>query len=688
MLRLAAHVALLASVACGASPGKPPALTLPRLAAQPGDLVIADVAVVPMDREGAVLAHRTVIVRGDRIVAVEPADRVDVPAGATRVDGAGRWLMPGLADMHVHTFSEHDLTLFVAGGVTTVRVLWGSPQHLAWRAEIARGERLGPSIVTASPIIDGDPPVWPGSIVLTDPAEADRLVGELKAKGYDFLKPYSRLSREAYDALVAAGKKHGLRLGGHVPRAAGLRHVLASRQHTIEHLDGWLPALMPPGVELPTDSSSPAYRAALAQLDEARIPALVQETIAAGTWNCPTLVVLDRNAALDDLPAARERARWLRYVSPAVRFMWNPRLDFRSRKRTAEGYAAMRKANAIRGKIAAALANAGAPLLVGTDAGNPFVVPGESLRDELELLIAAGVPRARALRAATAGAAEHLGLTGRAGVVAAGARADLLLVDADPLAGPLPLVPAGVVLRGRWLPRAELEQKLAAVERAHNEPEPSSRLDGLPPLLAEGPELFRAHYDIVQKDQTIGEERLVASQVAGGRALSAQMVGDFGRTHVELQYRIAPGATSVISKSSTGTLTLDGKIERGMFVATGKDEHGAPLSLSDAVPAGAFIAGPGIAGSFNLAERIADLAVGGKRTVTSIELSTYPRPAIDWLVHDVERKPDAGGARVYAVKTKRPQGPAFESELVLDDRGRVVSQRFGPPLDFGWRLRP
>src|SRR5262245_48292514 len=114
MLRLTSATAVLAIAACGGA-GKPPPL-----AAQPGDLVITDVTVVPMDRDGA-LAHHTVIVRGDQIVAVAPGDRVDVPAGATRVDGAGKWLLPGLADMHAHTQTEHDLTLFVAAGVTTIR---------------------------------------------------------------------------------------------------------------------------------------------------------------------------------------------------------------------------------------------------------------------------------------------------------------------------------------------------------------------------------------------------------------------------------------------------------------------------------------------------------------------------------------------------------------------------------------
>src|SRR5204862_52882 len=103
---------------------------------------------------------QTVIVRGDKIAAIAPADRVEIRAGATRVDGTGKWLMPGLADMHVHTWSEGDLTMFVAAGVTTVRNMWGSEQHLAWRKEIAAGTRFGPTIVTTSPILDGDPPIW------------------------------------------------------------------------------------------------------------------------------------------------------------------------------------------------------------------------------------------------------------------------------------------------------------------------------------------------------------------------------------------------------------------------------------------------------------------------------------------------------------------------------------------------
>jgi hypothetical protein len=696
----AAAAALLA--ACSAAAPRP------KLAAQPGDLVITDVTVLPMDRDDP-LPHHTVVVRGDKIIAVEPADRVTVPAGARRIDGAGKWLMPGLADMHVHTWSEHDLTLFVAAGVTTVRNMFGAEQHLTWRGEIARGQRLGPTIVTASPIIDGEPPVWPGSIVLTNPADADRIVGELKAQGYDFLKPYARLSREAYAALVAAGKKHGMTLGGHVPFAVGLAGVLASGQRTIEHLDGWIPALVPEASRPPPGPTPPDLRVLLPLVDEARIPALVQQTIAAGTWSCPTLVVLDRLAGLDDLDAARKRARWLPYVSPTVVTMWDPKADFRMREKTAEDYAAMRKGNALRGEIAAQLFAAGAPMLVGTDAGNPFVIPGESLHDELELLAGAGLEhiavrlrvspvareaelqrahrrvRAQVLRAATAGAADFLGQRGALGVVAPGARADLLLLDTDPLAGPLPLIPAAVILRGAYLPRADLEAKLAAVAAAHAAP-PSPRWDGVPPLAPEGANVQRAHYDLVQGDKTIGEERLAAGTVPGGRVIVAQLVADFGGTRVELHYRLAPSATSLTQKTSNGSLVLDGALAGGVLTATGTTPRGKPLSLSEPIPAGAALSGPGIGGSINLAAQLAGMKVGDKRTLASVELSTFPRPAIQSMIHDVERRPDADGLHIFAI-TSKAGFFSVTSELALDDAGRVIRHAFGPPLGVTYQRR-
>ncbi|HEU4733240.1 MAG TPA: hypothetical protein VFT22_35350, partial [Kofleriaceae bacterium] len=316
------------------------------MAIQPGDLAITDVSVVPMSSEG-VLAHHTVVIRGDRIVAVAPSAAVALPevgAGVTVIAGSGKWLMPGLADMHVHTWSEGDLTMFLAAGVTTIRNMWGVEQHLAWRSQIARGERLGPTIVTAGSLIDGDPPDWPGSVVLTDPGDADPLVTRQKAAGYDFLKPVSQLSREAYEALAAAGARHGMVLAGHVPVAVGLEGALAAHQRSVEHLDGWLEALVPPGVTLPPfDDTEARTRATLSRLDRSRLPGLIERTIAAGTWNCPTLVALDRIAGLDDVAALRRRVRWLDKVPAASLARWTR--DILPASYTAEDFATLRDAN-------------------------------------------------------------------------------------------------------------------------------------------------------------------------------------------------------------------------------------------------------------------------------------------------------------------------------------------------------
>jgi hypothetical protein len=462
--RWCAAITLVVAASCGAP--KVPAVAEPSVSpftdAPAGVIAITDATVVTM--ASGVLEHYTVVVRGDQIAALGPSAELAAPAGATVVDGTGKWLMPGLADMHVHVWNKDELTLFLAAGVTTVRNMFGERRHLAWRSQIAAGEWIGPTIVTAGPIIDGDPPVWPASAVLDDPSDADKLVAEQKAAGYDFLKPYARLSFEAYQALAAAAKRHGMALEGYVPFAVGLPAALAAGQRSIEHLDGWLYAMVPEHVDLPRLRGTPeAMRVALSQFDPSRLPGLIAKAVAARAWICPTLTVGDRIGALDDLAALRQRTAWLDLIAPAVSERWEQdprfgRYDFRD-------YATVRAAARLYAEIVAALAAANAPLLVGTDTGNPFVIPGAALHDEIELMVAAGVPRPRVLRAATVDAARFLGSSHEAGVVKVGARADLLLVSVDPLTTALPLLPDGVMVRGRWLSHDRLEAALADIKR-------------------------------------------------------------------------------------------------------------------------------------------------------------------------------------------------------------------------------
>jgi amidohydrolase family protein len=426
-------------------------------------LAIEHVTLVSMERE-ELLADRTVLVRDGRITALGPAAEVSVPAEARRIDGRDRFLMPGLADMHVHVWDENDLFLFVANGVTTVRNMFGDPLHLGWRRRIEAGELVGPRIYTAGPIIDGRPPVWPGSVELVEPDEAKNVVREQKAAGYDFLKPYAKLSAEAYEALAVAGEEQGLRLMGHVPGALTIHDVLEAGQHTIEHLDGWAEAAQPGGGirQLGFELESAAW----GTVDDAKLGALAKAMAERGTWNCPTLVVLQKWAKGAEAAALLARPE-MRYVTPAMKGFWDPTSP-QSYLSTMPDAAleAAHAAHAPKQRAVRLLRDAGAGLLLGTDMGNPFVVAGFSLHEELVNLAAAGLSPYEALRAGTRDAARCMGASDEWGTLAVGQRADMLLLTANPLADVRNAARrVGVVLHGRWFAEEELRAELE--KRAH-----------------------------------------------------------------------------------------------------------------------------------------------------------------------------------------------------------------------------
>ena len=406
-------------------------------------VAFTDVTVVPMDGARH-LANRTVLVRAGRIEAIGPAASLPVPADALVIAGRGRWLMPGLADMHVHLHDERLLPIFLANGVTTVRNMWGRPDHLALRDRIDAGTLPGPTIVTAGPIYDGEPPVWPDSTVVTDAAAAERLVAAQCAAGYDFVKVYDNLAPAAYHGLVATARGRGVPVAGHVPRAVGLRGVLAAGQASIEHLSGYV---------------SPLGRVTPA-VEELGPRGVAEATAAAGAWNCPTLVLRERMVSVAEAEALLAQPE-MRFVPAWVRALWDAQTDDTIRRAPAEDWGRVRRGNALRTELVRALRDAGARLLLGTDTPNRLVTPGFALHEELRHLVAAGLTPYEALRAGTADAAAFLGEGGVWGTVAPGARADLLLLDGDPLADVAHAArPAGVMARGRWLPRAQLARML------------------------------------------------------------------------------------------------------------------------------------------------------------------------------------------------------------------------------------
>jgi imidazolonepropionase-like amidohydrolase len=415
----------------------------------PADVVaFTHVNVIPMDRE-RVLHDQTVIVRGGLIATIGPTARVTVPPDALIVNSRSKYLIPGLADMHTHVFGEKEYLLYVAKGVTTIRNMWGFPSDLEWRAKIARGEKLGPTIYTAGSIIDGNPPQLRGSTAIDKPEEADKIIKAQKDAGYDFIKVYNRLKPNVYDAIMDAANKYGIRVVGHVPRAVGLEHVIERKQASVEHLMGYPEVVKANGAASPADWSS--------MFDDKKMRAIAKRTREAGVWNCPTLVV---NAKLELSPAEVQSFLSLpefKYVPPQLRRM-SPAPSKDDQPLEAE---TRRHRENNRYRMVKLLHDARARLLLGTDTGNPYLIPGISAHEELALLVRAGLTPYEALRAGTRDAAEFLNGLAEFGTISVGKRADMILLDDNPLKKiENSLRISGVMVRGRWLSQINLQRML------------------------------------------------------------------------------------------------------------------------------------------------------------------------------------------------------------------------------------
>lgn len=436
---------------------------------------------------GPVQRDMTVVVLDGRIAAIRRSDDAQLPAAAQVIDASGKYLIPGLWDMHVHWYDEPLLGLFVANGVTGVRQMWGMPLHLGWRDRIAAGGLVGPRFAIASTIVDGPNPVWAGSRVVADENAARQAVRDLKRDGYDFVKVYNRLPRDAYFALAAEAKVRGLPFDGHVPMAVTATEASDAGQRSIEHLDGILygssreeDALRKRNRELSTGGEAskgidPATRALrrelrerlLATYDPSRATALFARFVKNGTWQCPTLTVLRSMASLDD-PTFTSDPR-LKYMPQRIRNSWKPANNPRLASKTRADYLLDRRSYRKHLEIVGAMRRAGVKFLAGTDVLNPFAFPGFSLHDELALLVEAGLTPMDALQAATINPAVYLGQSKSLGTIETGKVADLVLLEANPLddIAHTKRITA-VITAGRLRNRSDLDAMLAWAEDVAN----------------------------------------------------------------------------------------------------------------------------------------------------------------------------------------------------------------------------
>jgi len=433
---------------------------------------------------GKPLRDSTVVVLDNRISVVGPSSSVSIPRGAKVLDATGKFLVPGLADMHLHLTGageptgsrEFFLPLLVANGITTVRDMGGNVEYLKkLRDEIDSGKRLGPQIFFTGPYLDGDPPGYQPAIVVCNTSDARHAVAELKQEGVDFIKVQSRLSREAYFAIARESQTQQIRFVGHVPDTVSALEAAKAGQASIEHLTGVLlatssreeelrrrqlaPGLVDasPGASL--DRSRQWQRDLLQSLSPQKSAILLSAFAKDRVAQAPTFPVLVHMGFLTPETDLRSDPR-LKYLSSGVQKIWEQGRKERLEYRTEADFALRREIIQRSLEIVGRMNAVGITILPGTDAAAPNVFPGFSLHEDLEFLVKAGLTPLQALQAATLNSAQFLTRSDQ-GTIAAGQRADLVLLDANPLQDIRNTRQIrAVVVNGRLLDRGDLDALL------------------------------------------------------------------------------------------------------------------------------------------------------------------------------------------------------------------------------------
>lgn len=435
------------------------------------DLLIHNVNIVDVST-GNVLPRRSVLIQGSRIQNI--AATIHPPRPAEIVEGHGKYLIPGLWDMHVHLwYTENEFPMYLAWGVTGVRDMGSNlAQVKRWRNEVRSGALLGPHIETCGPVVDGFPsedaklPV----VMVRSPAEARSMYDHLEQDLHvDFIEVLSRLPRDAYFALLDRARKWGLPVAGPVPDTVTVEEAVTSRQSSIEHLSNMLLAcsndehkLLGPRANAierkDANSVLTLDERALAGFDVKKADALIEHMARYTSYQTPTLMKLRRMTYTDADEAARDPH--LKYIPAAIRKTWNdPRED---RKKQPEAALTLLEQEYEKDcYLLDRMQRGGVPIMAGTDTGQPYTFPGYDLHRELQLLVKAGLTPLQALRSATIVPAQYLDSDESLGSVASGKVADLVLLEADPLKDIRNTQKiSAVVVGGKYLSKAKLDSML------------------------------------------------------------------------------------------------------------------------------------------------------------------------------------------------------------------------------------
>ncbi len=428
------------------------------------DYLIKNVQIIDVEK-GVVRANKSVAISGDKITGIYDGN-VTVSDSIRVVDGSGKYLIPGLWDMHTHYNWNYSYfnPLLIANGVIGVREMWGIPDTIkSIRTRTAAGELFGPDVYSAGSIIDGVPPIWPGSSGVADSAEAIAEVRKQVTAGVDFLKVYSLLSRESYFAIVEEARKNEIPFAGHVPSSISMWEAIEAGQQSTEHLYGILEACTSNSGKLAELSlkgfSSPEKANFLVDdFDPSIFDSLITIMGKSNTWLSPTLVVLRNISNLDDSTIISDPRK--EYVPSFFDQMW-----YSGASRSKEHFDAARRKFELHLSLMGDFEKAGVKILAGTDYPNPFCFPGFSLHDELELMVKGGMTNVGALRTATLNPAIFMKKEKEFGTIEKDKKASLVLLEGNPLEdiNNVRRIEA-VFLRGKYLDRSELDSLLNATK--------------------------------------------------------------------------------------------------------------------------------------------------------------------------------------------------------------------------------
>jgi len=438
------------------------------------ELHIEDVTVIDL-RGGLPEPHRCVIVQGNRIVDVTDQEKCSHRhQQAIHIDARGKFLIPGLWDMHVHMVfgdwfprgKDVTLPLFVANGITGVRDMGGELDILQqWRREISAGSLVGPRIVMSGPMLDGPHPRFPSSIAIKTPDDGRRAVDDLQKRGADFIKLQSLIPRDAVFAIADEAKKQSITFVGHVPDSVRASEMSNAGQKSFEHLIGVFEGSSP--LEDQFIKGPKNEGKFLSTYDPKLATALFGLLAKNHTWQCPTLVWERGGNLIDQTDFAHDtRAKYVPAYWKDV--TWKRFTDGIEHDFNTDDLATRKAFTAKELEVVNEMHRAGVQFLAGTDTPpGVYIFPGFSLHEELQRFVAAGFTPLEALQTATLNPAKFFGRENDLGTIETGKLADLVLLNASPLddiANTQNI--AAVIVDGRYLSRADLDKMLAGAEEA------------------------------------------------------------------------------------------------------------------------------------------------------------------------------------------------------------------------------